>query len=604
MASSSQGLPTRSSLAARCVGNRRLAGVFAAMALVGAISLHAASPPPAASPGTTPDADALYASAVEAYNRGDYQAAATTLGASLAQIPPDSALAGEMRFLLGNAEFALSRYDEAQKAYEQYQHDDPGGPHREEAFYRIALATLFAGKFDDALKRVDDYLQRYPEGAFVIDANYRRAQCLFATQKNDEAVAACHDWLRQYPQNPQRGEVLSLLGDAQAAGEHPDEALDAYTQAYKAAANDEVLGYTITAAAKILQKRGDWPAIGAMFEAFVREHPDHPMVATAMSWIARADTKQGKIEEARRFLAANVKRFIADRHRAGVEALLDRLAALCADQKSSTDASARPAVDPGAELDALLGEAEKDPGPTAQARLLYARAVLARLRGHEDEAARGLLAIAAKFHPADLSAALLGQVGDALLAAGKPDEAAPFFHQILDEFPDSDVADYGYNGLGEIALRKKDDAGALRFFTDGLERNAAAKLKELTLGKANALLGLGRYADARKLFEQVASSKEWRGEATAASVFSLGEIEARQGRWAEANAYYQRVYVAYQRFPSWVAKAYLGSAASLEKLGKRQDAINTYRDMLRHQKLSDLPETAEARRRLQALGAG
>ncbi len=586
--------------------NLPLACVLAAMTLAGAIYLRAANPEP------TPGASAVYAAAVGAYERGDYQAAANGVSAWLSKNPPDtlpgqpeSTLASEMRFLLGNVDFAQAKYGEARKEYERYQSDDPGGPHQEEAFYRIALGTLFAGSYADAFTRVNDYLQRYPEGAFVTDARYRRAQCLFATQKNDEAISACREWLQQYATDPERGEVLSLLGDVEAAGDHLDEALDAYTQAYKVAANDELLGYTTTAAAKILQKRGDWPAIGARFEAFVREHPDHPMVATAMAWIARADTKQGKIDEAKRFLADNIKKFIADRHRAGVEALLDQLAALCVSQRPSAEASAPPAADPGAEFDTLLGETKNDKCPTTQARLLYARAQLARGRGHEDEAARDLLEIGAEFHPADLSASLLGQVGDALLAAGKSEGATPFYHALLDGFPKSDLADYAYNGLGEIALRQKNDDAALRFFSDGLDKGtAAAKTKELTLGKANALLGLGRYEDAKKLFEQVASSKEWRGEATAASVFSLGEIEARQGRWAEANAYYQRVYVAYQRFPPWVAKAYLGSAASLEKLGKRQDAINTYRDMLRNRKLSDLPETAEARRRLQALGAG
>ena len=213
--------------------------------------------------------------------------------------------------------------------------------------------------------------------------------------------------------------------------------------------------------------------------------------------------------------------------------------------------------------------------------------------------------IGTRFRPEDLTAVLLGQVGDALLAANKDDEAAPFFQNLLDVFPKNDAVDFGYNGLGEQALHKKKYDEALSFFNAGIDKSSAAtKLKDLTLGKAGALLGLGRYDDAKKLFEQVAATREWRGEATAASVYSLGEIEAKQGRWAEANAYYQRVYVAYQRFLPWVARAYLGSAASLEKLGKPQDAINTYRDMLRNQKLADLPEAAEARRRLQALGAG
>ncbi len=562
-----------------------------------------------------PNADtAGYLLGASALQENDASAAEGYFGRMLAE-QPKSTLASDMRFLLGNAEFGQSKYDAARKDYEKYLADYPGGPHREESFYRIVLGVLFGGDYDDAFKRVNDYLQRYPNGAFIPDAKYRRALCLFAAQKNDETVTACRDWLKQYPQDQQRGEVLSLLGDAQAADGRTDEALDAYTQSYKAATNDEVLGYSIMEAAKILQKRGDWPAVGAMFEAFVHERPDHPMVATAMYWIVRADTKEGKIDEAKQFLATNIKKFIADCHRAGVEGLLDQLAALCVRRKPAATASASPGVspsptdspaaDPGAELDTLLGDAEKNQSPTAQARILYAKAQLARLRRHEDEATRDLLEIGAKFRPDDLSAVLLGQVGDALLAADKPDEAASFFQQLLDVFPKSDVVDFGYNGLGGIALRQKKYDAALGLFNDGLDKSAAAaKLKDLTLGKANALLGLGRYDEAKKLFEQVAATREWRGESTAASVYSLGEIEARQGRWAEANAYYQRVYVAYQRFLPWVAKSYLGSGASLEKLGKTQDAINTYRDMLRNQKLADLPETAEARRRLQALGAG
>ena len=547
-----------------------------------------------------------------ALQENDAKAAAGYFGRMLSE-QPNSTMASDMRFLLGNAEFAQSEYGTAQKDYEKYLADYPEGPHREESFYRIALGVLFTGNYDDALQRVDDYLRRYPNGAFVTDARYRRALCLFAAQKNDEAIGACRDWLKQYPQDQERGEVLSLLGDAQAATGHMDEALDAYTRSYKATANDEVLGYSIMEAAKILQKRGDWPAIGAMFEAFVRERPEHPLVATAMNWIVRADTKAGKIDEAKQFLAGNIKKFMHDRRRDGVEGLLDQIAALCVRRKAAAAGSATPgaspsptapAADPGAELDALLGDSESDQSPTAQARILYAKSRLARLRRHDDEANRFLLEIGARFRPADLSAALLGQVGDALLAAGKSDEAAPFFQELLGAFPKGDVTDFGYNGLGEIALRHKQYEDALRSFNDGLDKSAAAtKLKDLTLGKASALLELGRYDEAKKLFEQVAGTKEWRGEATAASVYSLGEIEARQGRWAEANAYYQRVYVAYQRFLPWVAKAHLGSAASLGKLGKTQDAINTYRDMLRNQKLSDLPETAEARRRLQTLGA-
>jgi TolA-binding protein len=177
----------------------------------------------------------------------------------------------------------------------------------------------------------------------------------------------------------------------------------------------------------------------------------------------------------------------------------------------------------------------------------------------------------------------------------------------MDEFPKSDYVDFAYNGLGEVALQKNDLPKALSYFTDGTEKIAATtKLKDVTLGRGKALLAMGRLVEAKKVFEQVASVRDWRGEATAFSVYSLGEIEARQGRWAEANAYFQRVYVGYQKFANWVAKSYIRSGESFEKLGQQQEAVNTYRELLRlaneKKELAGLPETEEARKKLAAMG--
>ncbi len=553
-----------------------------------------------------------YMLGASALQQNDSHAAEGYFGRMLEE-QPGSNLAGEMRFLLGNAKFDQGKYDEARGEYIRYQKDFPDGPHKEETIYRVALGTLFAGKYEEALRLVEDYLRQYPNAAFVTDARYRRLVCLYAGQRYDEVTGGCQDWLRQYPSDAQAGEVLGLLGDAQAAAGKSDDALAAYRRSFKTATTDEVLNYSLLEAAKILQKRGQWKEIGEMFEGFVREHPDHPTVPTAMYWIARAKTKEGKVDEAKQILADNIKKYIHDCHREGVDGLLDQLAALCVRKKPAVPAAspggsptspAAPA-DPAAELDTLLGDAGKNSLPTARARVLYAKAQLARLRRQDADANRQLVEIGTHFHPSELSPVLLGQVGDALVDAGKLDEAVPFYRELMEVFPKSDTVDFAYNGLGEIALRKKKYDEALGYFEDGLNKIAAAlKLKDLTLGRARALLGLSRYDDAKKGFEQVAATKEWRGEATAASVYSLGEIEARQGRWAEANAYYQRVYVAYQRFLPWVARAYLGSGESLEKLGKTQDAINTYHEMLRNEKLAALPEAVQARERLKAMGAG
>jgi len=229
---------------------------------------------------------------------------------------------------------------------------------------------------------------------------------------------------------------------------------------------------------------------------------------------------------------------------------------------------------------------------------------LARLRKDPTGQQKALQDIAANFKPEELSPALLAQVGDYLLAQNQWDKADAFFKYLKETYPKSDYLDYAYNGFGEIAYAHQNYPAALQFFTDAIDKaGATAKLKDVTIGQAKTLLAMGRFAEAKKLFEQIAATREWRGDATAYSIYSLGEIEEKQGKLTEPIAYYQRVYVAYGRYLPWVAKAYIRSADCFQKLGKKQEAANTYREMLHNDKLSTFPEYQVARKQLEAAGS-
>jgi TolA-binding protein len=582
-----------------------------------------------------------------ALQENDPESAARYFGQMLAS-QPASTMREEMRFLLANADLAQGKNDEAKTQYTQYLHDYPEGTHAEESVYRLALCALFTGDYDAALSQLDAFLKKYPTSSFTSDAQYRRSVCRYAMNKYDEVIGDMQAWLQHYPKDPEQGEVEALLADSYIAEGKTDDALAAYQKSFQTATTDEVLNYSLLEAGKILQKRGDWAADAAMFESFVKKHPNHPSVVVALAQIGHAEMKLGKVDEAKHFLADTLNKYIDDRRRGSVEQILDQLALLCVRKKpriapnppppqpGATAAAtpdtapggtaksavaengaapaaspvvalpaATPAPDPAAELDELLGASLADRSPTAQARILYAKAQLARLRRQPAEADRQLLAIAAQFKPAVLSAVILGQVGDALLGADRLDDAAREYQELYESFPKDDNVDFAYAGLGEIAFRKKEFDKALGYFRDGTDKIAAnQKLKDLTVGQAKSLLALGKLDEAAKIFEQAASVKEWRGETTAFCMYSLGQIEAQKGHWVAANGYYQRIFLGYGRFLPWVAKAYLGSGDSLEKLGKTQDAVKTYQEMLSNPKLGEFAEAGIARERLKALGAG
>jgi len=518
---------------------------------------------------------------------------------------PGSKFKNEIEFMLANTKFMQGKFDEAVKGYKQYITDFPDGANVEESNYRIALAQLQNGGFQEAMEMFADYLHKYPSGLFAQDAKYRLTICYYAVKDYDKVRELCEDWEKTFPGDPQLGEVLALKADMYAAIDEDQAAISTYLRSYQAAQTDEVLSYSLFAATKLMQKLGQWDNISQVFEDFVKTKPNHPLAASAIFWIGKAKARTGHPEEAKKFYAETIKKYYDNPAREGVDQMISQLVILCMKKPlPPTDGTPAKTFDPQAELDGLLGAMSGDMPPPTQARILFAKAEISRLLKQLNDEERTLKLIADQFKSEDLSPLILGHVGDFLLSKGDMDKASVYYNQLKTEYPKSEYVDYAYAGLGEIAFQKKDYNTALDYFTSGTDKiGAEQKLKDITVGKAKTLLALGKLDDARKLFEQVASVRAWRGESTAFSIYSLGELEMKEQKWPEANAYFHKVYVGYQKFPAWMAKSYIKSGECFEKQSRTQDAINTYHEMLNNQKLQNLPEAETARQRLKELGA-
>ncbi len=179
-------------------------------------------------------------------------------------------------------------------------------------------------------------------------------------------------------------------------------------------------------------------------------------------------------------------------------------------------------------------------------------------------------------------------VGDARAAQAKPAEAAQAYAEVTaasTSSPDSPAARYAAARIAEIA--------AAEFLLKGDALSAVEKFR------AAAELCADRAPAIQARLGEIASNRKLRGEATAASVFALGEIEERSGHLPEAIAYYQRVFVSWLKHPSWVARSYLQAAECFDKLGRRKQAIAHLQEMMRKaDRLKAEPEFAEGRRKL------
>lgn len=572
----------------------------------------------------------------------DYPKAETVFG-TLVGKGDASPLAGEMQFLLANSQFAQAsdpekrgKYKEAADNYRKYLEQYPTGNFAEECQYRMPLCSFMAGDYAKALDSFPDYLKKYPKGTFAGDVDYRIALCYNAAQKYDEVLKLCSEWRKNHAGEAMEAEVMALEGDAYASKSMTAESAAAYRKSVELGETQELIRYSLAEANKQYQQIGRWDEISGMFEDYAARYPDEPMAVAAAYWISKAKLREGKGDEAKAFLAETALRNIDNRRKDGVEQLLTLLAQSCSKRPkkplltgdtpvtspqpspvvapSGTEASVAgptpasnpppPPYDAEAEFAKFLDASKAGSSLLAQARLRYATAQLAGFTKKPERKKEIMFSVSRDYPASVLSAPLLAECGEIALARGDAEKASSFYKELLESFPKSELREYAYCGLGEVALERNKPEEALQWFDDAVEKGAPdATLGRVTFGKGRALLALGKPDDAAKIFGQVAGTKEWRGELTAKALLAMGELEDKRGRPAEATQYYQRVFVAYQRYPDLVADAYLKAAADFIVLGKAEIAAAHLREMLANPKLSQHPRAEEARRKLEELPA-
>ena len=97
------------------------------------------------------------------------------------------------------------------------------------------------------------------------------------------------------------------------------------------------------------------------------------------------------------------------------------------------------------------------------------------------------------------------------------------------------------------------------------------------------------YDQARKYYQSVFMNRRARGEVLAESLYKCGLSWFEQGQWAEAHAYFQRVFVAFFRYEYWGSRAYYYDAQALYSLKQRRDANATLLEYFRRAKDKNSP---------------
>ena len=118
------------------------------------------------------------------------------------------------------------------------------------------------------------------------------------------------------------------------------------------------------------------------------------------------------------------------------------------------------------------------------------------------------------------------------------DKAKACYNRLNEFFKDTEYADGAAVGLAEIAYEQGEFDKALELFRKAMVDYAgSSRLLDATRGEAKALYKLKKFDEAKKIYENILNTKEWRGEAHADDFSPAGLQGLRRGtRFLEEGA--------------------------------------------------------------------
>jgi cellulose synthase operon protein C len=589
-----------------------------------------------------------------AYRAVGKSALADSLLASLAR-GPKNPVAADAQFLVGQASLEAGRFADAIPALVAYLAENPKGDVVDFAMAHLASARIGLGQLDEARKLLDMLAERFPRSRAPGPARLRLGEAELAAHHAERAaeqfrLAASTEPALKEPTRSRaarpvemadktlRIRALAGLGGALLELGKPADAASAFQSARELAGHEPIAAQIVLAQAQALEaNRQIDPALDA-YAATARDFPQSDQAPQALLASARLLAKSGRHQEA----VPAFERLNRD------DAACQRLGSAGVGRDTLLVEWAYALVDAAkpAEADHIFDQVLRefpDSRMTDDARFNLAES--ANQKREFAEVVRLLSPVAAR-KPADqgnprLLPAMLYRLGRTQIELKDWAAAQKTFAGLIAVYPDNPYCRESEYLGAEAALREGDAGSALAGFTKlvatppspndppgmaeslGLKRiqcwvalkrwkealDSATKLEnerkpgdpaiaELVYARGQALLGMGRMADARAAFQKVLDTRPG-AELGAQAQLMRGETYFHEEQFHEALREFLKVDILYKA-PHWQATALLEAGKVYERLDQWADAAETYERLLK--KFPSDPLASEARDRRIATG--
>jgi len=520
---------------------------------------------------------------------------AQAMGQKALRMNPGHRFIDQVQYLLAFIDFQKQNYKAARTAFAEVLALRPSGVYAEAAEYWRAMCGLFLTQYDEAIIALEAYLQNpaYPKKSFEEEASFRLAVAFYGKKDFSGAEKAFSRFLEDHPQSALRSEAFCMLGDLRVAEGRFDAALGFYDNGLKAATSKAQANYAVFQTARIYERQKNYPAIIELMEKYIRDRGEEGNLAGAGFWTGKAYKAMDQYSKAVSTYVATVTQFGNNPTNDSVDVVLREL---IKEFKSTQGQLHKTEI-----LDALTAALHQAGALNQETLALRIQTLFAYITDGPVRD-RYIYAVLKDDNIEKSGALTLLLIAQESLRRQEYDRVNRVFDHFSSAVKSPDILPDIMNiKLGALIEQAKYPAAvALAEEVTGrfgyqLQTGLTRKLK------ADALRLSKQYDAAVKTYNELLPVREWRGPLIPESLYWIGVCLQTQGKFDEAFAFFQRVYVLYDGYVEWSAKAYEGSVQCLEKLGRRDDVVKTLQEMLSNSEVAATSEGVRAQAMLHKL---
>jgi TolA-binding protein len=511
----------------------------------------------------------------------------------------------ECKFLIAYASFMEEDFEQTIHWLTQMNKDHPDNPRLMDGLYWLGMAKMFSKDYKGSAIDFDELLDRFPGSVYTEDAKYRRAVCDFGLSKMEETEKQLSDFVSAYPKGKLTGEAYMMLGDIAGFFGQPEKAVKMYQEVARHEINIELYNYAMFRCGEILFQDEmkydpkenknviDYDAVISHFNNYIAENRDGANIPQAIFYIGRSLWSKGeKTGALERYIEA-VNQYGNDIDALGIDMILEEwIGKVKGIENQALKESA------WSEMQNTIKKAESDGKRILALRLK--RSLLYKDNADEKDLTRIRQEIIQEKNLPIAGPSALEFIMDEAIKQNNLDLAVKAANTIVETFTETDYALSARMFIAKEAVKNKDYKTALAHL--GVIREVFAS--DLQAAEALAMMGdiyleQKRYKEADECYKAILAVKEWKGKLWPRALYGRGECAVGMGKLSEACVYYERIYVMYSFYKDWASKAYLKRGQCLANLREYNKAVETLREMLKHEELSQFPEWKEAKQEIE-----